>query len=419
MRSSGANLNVALQIKIRDYLNGLKVKEQEDFQGLVFKAAEAIEGGSCLWDRKEGCGDLSKLKYIFIDEYQDFSPLFYKLLSSVRKINPSAKVFCVGDDWQAINAFAGSDLKYFREFKGYFHNGDVLSLTTNYRSSSDIVELGNRVMKDEGIPSKTDKPPTGDIWCANIEEFKPVHAEEHGYKENMVTPALVRLIHSFIDNNRQVALLSRRKNGWPWYNPYGIRFRDMLLKTIREAFPENKRSMIKTIDSVHSFKGKQEDAIIIVDAVERSFPLIHPDNIFYQILGQTLEDVISDEKRLFYVALSRAKSSLIFITGGNNISPFLRHINLNNIDWDKYQPPHRQGSKYLISITGKTFEIKELLKSHHFTWSPANQVWGKHIAADNFSEVALVEEPWFQRASGISISVHDEFDNKIYSTIKK
>ena len=52
-----------------------------------------------------------------IDEYQDFSLLFSELISTIRRYNKDVRIFCVGDDWQAINGFAGSSTKYFYQFE--------------------------------------------------------------------------------------------------------------------------------------------------------------------------------------------------------------------------------------------------------------------------------------------------------------
>ena len=394
------------------YLESLKLNEQEDFQGLISKAAEQIEEGKYLWDRKNGSGDLSKLKYIFVDEYQDFSPLFYKLLSSIKKINPNIKVFCVGDDWQAINGFAGSDLKYFNDFRHYFPNGRIMSITKNYRSSCNIVELGNQIMEGEGVPSKATNNFIGKIKLANIKEFKPSHEEELQYPDSTVTAAIVRIAYNLINDNQEVAILCRRKNGWPWYNPYGKRFRENLLHTIREAFSEDVRSMIKIVDTVHSYKGMQEDAIIIADAVERSYPLIHPDNVFYEVLGQTLDDVIADERRLFYVGVSRAKSTVYFITDGQT-TPFLHNSQLTYIDLNQFKIPPREGKSYLISLEGNTYPHKELLRSFQYSWSPTNRMWSKRLSADSFSVEKLLGEQWVKEASNIKISVMDEFGKMI------
>ncbi len=57
-----------------------------------------------------------KLKYILIDEYQDFSKLFFDLILAIKCFNPKVQIFATGDDFQAINGFAGSDLNYFTNF---------------------------------------------------------------------------------------------------------------------------------------------------------------------------------------------------------------------------------------------------------------------------------------------------------------
>ena len=94
---------------------------------------------------------------LLIDEFQDFSKLFYKLIISIKKYNPNLKLYCVGDDWQAINGFAGSDLKYFENFKNIFNNSETVetsNLLYNYRSGKSIVGVGNRIMYNRGVPAK-------------------------------------------------------------------------------------------------------------------------------------------------------------------------------------------------------------------------------------------------------------------------
>ena len=66
-----------------------------------------------------------------IDEYQDFSELFYRLMDAVREQNPRVRFFCVGDDWQAINGFAGSDLRFFQNFEHLF--ADAIHTSRGYQ----------------------------------------------------------------------------------------------------------------------------------------------------------------------------------------------------------------------------------------------------------------------------------------------
>ncbi len=98
------------QIFYQSYLERLQATGDEDFDGLMQRAADIVKSGQTVFRRKTGTGDLKRLRYVFIDEYQDFSKLFHDLIQAVREQNPQAYFFCVGDDWQAINGFAGSDL---------------------------------------------------------------------------------------------------------------------------------------------------------------------------------------------------------------------------------------------------------------------------------------------------------------------
>lgn len=87
------------------------------------------------------------LRYLLVDEYQDFSYLFFALIKALRRNCPSAHLFAVGDDWQAINRFAGSDVDYFLKFPHYFPEDPAsIPLMTNYRSDRAIVENANDYM---------------------------------------------------------------------------------------------------------------------------------------------------------------------------------------------------------------------------------------------------------------------------------
>ena len=91
-------------------------------------------------------------------------------------------------------------------------------------------------------------------------------------------------------------------------------------KTIGE--PEDK-IQVKT---VHSFKGLEAEIIILVCACEGVYPLIHPDNVLFTIFGHNEADIIDEERRLFYVALTRAKEKLYILTEQDRESPFLDRL---------------------------------------------------------------------------------------------
>jgi len=419
-------LRIAWKIYL-EYLKILSKNNEEDFDGLLIKAEHIVNHGYSCWKRKSGSGDLKNVCYLFIDEYQDFSMLFYRLILAIRNLNEDLKVFCVGDDWQAINGFAGSDLRYFNNFMEYYDHGKILSISSNYRSNKKIIDAGNELMSGLGKPSRPVNNTYGDVQVVHIDEFRPNLLEEELYFGDIITPMIIRLVYLFIKKGQRVALLCRRRNGLPWYTHFEsskVKFLDILLSKIRDALPEELRSMVVSVSTVHSYKGKEEDAIIVVDAVARSYPLIHPNNVFFEVLGYTIEDVIAEEHRLFYVAMSRAKQDLIFITESGNKSEFLKKI-LRNVKkmhastLNNLPSPLKDGSHYMISIqsinskVNGTFEIKSYLKERGYRWNPSFKSWIKHSSVEEFSKKKILDEAYAMSSSEISINVYDEFDQKI------
>ncbi|MDD2496962.1 MAG: UvrD-helicase domain-containing protein [Desulfitobacteriaceae bacterium] len=410
-----------------EYLRLLVINNEEDFDGLLIRAEELIKNGHSGWHRKAGSGDLKQIKHLFIDEYQDFSLLFYRLVSAVRDINPDVKLFCVGDDWQAINGFAGSDLRFFREFNSFFENAKKLTITSNRRSTKEVVRVCNELMKAEGVPSKCVSPDLGEVHLAYINDFIPTNKEKEIYPGDLITPALIRVVNSLINEGKHIALLCRRRGGLPWYTPYKTDkggFFPLFINEIRKALPENKRSKVVAMDTVHSYKGKEEEVIIVVDAVQRSFPLIHPRYIFFRVLGYSIEEIVSEEKRLFYVALSRSKNSLVIMTEKGMESPFLKNdiqknVRIKTLDINKLPPPKRKGTHYEICVYNTesknqgTYDIKSYLQENGYCWDAARKFWVKHISAEVFSKDNLLKESWIEMGSNISISIDDEFENCI------
>ena len=80
--------------------------------------------------------------HILIDEYQDISTQRYNLIKVLMAKNEDCKLFCVGDDWQSIMGFTGSNLDFFVNFEKYFDHPARTDFTINYRSCKSIVDLG-------------------------------------------------------------------------------------------------------------------------------------------------------------------------------------------------------------------------------------------------------------------------------------
>ena len=286
----------------KEYSECLEKDNYLDFDDLLMEAIETIEKtkGEC---KVKGI-KLNDLKYLLIDEYQDFSGLFYDLIQAIRKHNPEIKLFCVGDGHQAINGFAGSDLKYFNNFTEYFDNSGVARLLTNYRSKKEIIDCGNRFMLEEKNFNYQDNA-GGEVVVRYVGGNNSVN----GYLK-----LCAEIIKS--NPNKSVAILHRK-------NEINNITLELFYKRLIKF--SNVRNRI-TISTIHKFKGREAAIVIILQATKKLFPLIHPYNDLFKIFGQSDQDILDEEKRLFYVAITRAKEKLFILTERGGESEYLKMI---------------------------------------------------------------------------------------------
>lgn len=415
------------QIFYQSYLERLQATGDEDFDGLMQRAADIVKSGQTVFRRKTGTGDLKRLRYVFIDEYQDFSKLFHDLIQAVREQNPQAYFFCVGDDWQAINGFAGSDLQFYRNFVQVFQPSRKLNLSTNYRSATSIVDIGNRLMQALGTPARAYKSLSGKVEIVNLGTFEPTQKELETHPGDSLTPAVLRLVNKAIKDNKDIVLLSR-KNSLPWYVNYGERRSksrkgplDNFLQQVRSYLPETSRHKV-TISTAHKYKGLEKTVVIVLDAVPRSYPLLHPDLMFTRIFGDSIERVVDEERRLFYVALTRAVEHLFILTETNNVSPFLEELNsrktIPSLNWSDYPPLVSSRQRITVKVRNQdgrggngTYAIKDLLKAEGYNWNSRLKAWCRTYPAQHFSIEQLLDNAvWISRAVGIEVQFYDEFE---------
>ena len=111
---------------------------------------------------------------------------------------------------------------------------------------------------------------------------------------------------------------------------------DRFLGHARSFLPEEDRERV-SISTTHRYKGLEQDAVIILDGIEGSYPLIHPSWVFTRVFGDTFTEIEAAERRLFYVAVTRARQSLVILTEQRRSSPYLADIesgeHLAAIDW--------------------------------------------------------------------------------------
>jgi DNA helicase-4 len=219
------------------------------------------------------------------------------LITAIRQINPHVNLYCVGDDWQAINGFAGSDLRFFRDFDRYLGQAVHIELLNNYRSQKAIVEAGNALMRDLGTPGRVALSSThesGKVYLCCAEDFSPTDCEKEKYGSNYISPMVRRIIFKQQKRRHSVALLDRKsmvsRDISTGEEDFEERTRKLsaLEKNMKLLFPGAELAS----STVHSFKGLEKDAVILIDVTDKCFPLIHPRWRFSRILGESIEKII-------------------------------------------------------------------------------------------------------------------------------
>ena len=370
------------------YLTEVIGNEYDDFPGLMWRAVGAVSGGHTRFRRygPERSDDLASVRTILIDEFQDFNKRFAALLSATREANDEVACFVVGDAWQAINGFAGASTKYLDRFASHFEKPATYHVSTNYRSAQRVVQVSNAFMsdiQDSGPPAVPDKKEGGRSRVWNLDEFETSDVEDERHRGDLHMAAVLRLVAAHLSRGRRTVLLSRT-NTLPESDLSLANF----LGRVRKFFPEDEQALV-TVSTTHMYKGRESEAVVIVDAIADRYPLVHPDGRFQAVFGWTTKEVVSEERRLFYVALSRAQT-YVDVVVDRTTSGFLKPIEgwltptcLNDLD-----APASLGGREVAVRVSNSFKYKDQLGlgGFHFKERPSTKYWCKVIRTENFDQ---------------------------------
>ena len=343
--------------------------------------------------------DISSLREILIDEYQDYAPRFNALIEGLITRSPATRVVAVGDDWQAINRYAGSDSRYIETAAREYAR---VLLPMNHRSRKEIVELGNSLMEGHGpaATSEQGKDPA-DIRKFSIDQLKIDPLEKDAVEKYCdlypnVPVAISRLAIPHLRKGNTVAVLART-NPELAVNNRNQRKRTPLTAMLSEMAGTD--TGLIDVGTAHSYKGLQADVVILVT---EKFPLLHSHRVITEVFGDTEEVVRIDERRLLYVALTRAKHTLyILVRNQSDDQEFVSELKIPTGSWSEFPPTgaHMESQeKLLVLVSGGSYQVRFALKKDGFTFRDRPQKhWQKieHVLRD---PLAIVEElkrrPW-------------------------
>ena len=157
--------------------------------------------------------------------------------------------------------------------------------------------------------------------------------------------------------------------------------------------------------------GESTAAVIILDADMGSYPLIHPNWVFLRLFGDTVERIEAEERRLFYVALTRSRHSLLILSDDESrecqyLADIRRHSSLELIDWDEFAPvPSLDGARVEVRVFN-AYDVRDELTLLRFRWNDRGKCWHRSFMAADFDFGALCRQPWAQ--TGVRIEVYSE-----------
>lgn len=236
-----------------------------------------------------------KYDYIIVDEFQDISVDRYNFLKVLREGNPPAKLYCVGDDWQSIYRFSGSDMALFNQFSDYFGQTEINKIETTYRFGEPLVSLSSQFIQRNEAQIKK-----------NIHPFNPQVKTELqfcDYERRDYCNVIGQLVAS-IPLDKSVFLLGRYS-----FDDYYLSFMYKSVKEGNRFFYIIGDRKIEFL-TVHKSKGLEADYVIILQCNKDTygFPsLVSNDPVLNYVLTKSDQYPYGEERRLFYVAITRAK----------------------------------------------------------------------------------------------------------------
>ena len=272
-----------------------------DFHDMIDKATEHVEAGRYR----------SPFGYVLVDEFQDISHARARLLKALLDQSPTAQLFAVGDDWQAIFRFAGSDIAVMRDFAKRFGASERIDLETTFRCPDSIAEAAARFVLAN--PSQIRK----EVRSTRQVDGPCVHVGLAGGKGlSLLSEALDRIAADAEGRQEtsSVLLLGRYRH-----------MRPPDLSGLASGYPRLRLSFM----TVHGSKGLEADYAVVLGlrSGRHGFPAeIADDPLLELVLAAPDEHPNAEERRLLYVAMTRARRQVFLLADGGPPSPFVQEL---------------------------------------------------------------------------------------------
>lgn len=329
-RTSSSNERTKLFLTIceqcyLEYSKRLKEYHAIDFEDMINDSARILR-------EEEVQGKKLDFKYIIVDEYQDISRQRFNLTKELCKLC-NAKVIAVGDDWQSIYAYAGSDITLFTDFKNTFGYGLELCITKTYRNAQEVIDIaGGFVQKNLSqirkalISPKHIEHPI--VIKTYTEEVDRKEYEGKGGKYFLIGKCVEEIMDGLISKYEHPKILLLGRYGFDGYNL--TKSADFIYDD-KTGSVRSKKYNADYFDfmTVHRAKGLGYDHVIIINARNETYGFpsqVQEDPVLKYVVKDDHSYDYAEERRLFYVALTRTKNRVYIITPQQHPSEFVLEL---------------------------------------------------------------------------------------------
>lgn len=293
------------------YCAYLHEHKEIDFNDMINMATQFVE------QRKY----ISPYKYVIVDEYQDISKARFSLLNSMRKSN-DYDLFCVGDDWQSIYRFAGSDIGYILNFEQYWGPTEISKIETTYRFTQKLIEIsGNFIMQNPVQIKKSIKGKTDTVGFAL--------GEISGYTDKFSIEFMAKRLED-LPRDSSVFFIGRYSFDAKLLSDSGLfECQYNNVSGFVEVKYRKRNDLKMSFITAHKSKGLQADYVFIINNKKSrmGFPSKIQDAAILNLLLDNCDQYpYAEERRLFYVALTRAKKKAFLVTVNHQESEFAMEL---------------------------------------------------------------------------------------------
>jgi len=294
-----------------------------------------------------------RYEYVFFDEFQDVNEEQFNILKIFVKYGSHLTV--IGDDSQNIYQFRGSDNHYIINFDRIFENTKTYQITTNYRSTQNIISMANHNISHNVERLHKEIKPTEKNRFDGTVELKVCEKEKHQIKY------VINMIREYIGKGvmyEEMAILSRNSM---WLKIMETELQKLKIPhcaLIDDKFGDHeKQTIIKgnvVVSTIHKAKGLEWKIVFILGLMDTQFPSQMNNNL----------KNIEEERRLMHVAITRAKEIVHFVTNLTEIplSRFLKEIRHHlTIKMDKYISDEKLFDHYDKNDLKKNYSVTDII----------------------------------------------------------